>query len=150
MHLQLFANRRKRRGVAAVEFAIVAPLLFVLVLGLIEFGRVMMVQEILVNAAREGARTGTLPGSAVADVESTVNNYLDSSSIPHAYATIAVYDNGVQQASGGTTPIGVAGDQIQVTITVPFNSVSWLATPLFMGGKTLGATVVMRKESNNT
>ncbi len=43
-----------------VEFAIVAPIFFLLIFGMIEFGRVVMVQQLLTNASREGARLGVL------------------------------------------------------------------------------------------
>lgn len=135
---------------SAVEFAFVAGILMMLLLGLIEFGRLMMVEQVLTNAARDGCRTGVMPGSAVSDIESEVNNYLDSSGVPHAQVTITVYLNGTQQTAGGTTPIGVQGDQIQVKVSVPFNNISWLAHPLFLGGKTLSVTALMSKEANNT
>jgi Flp pilus assembly protein TadG len=44
------------RGAAAVEFALILPILLLLVLGLVEFSRVFNVQISLSNAAREGAR----------------------------------------------------------------------------------------------
>jgi TadE-like protein len=47
---------QKERGAAAVEMAIVLPLLLMLLLGIIEFGRVFNVQISLSQAAREGAR----------------------------------------------------------------------------------------------
>src|SRR5579884_3784762 len=47
-----------RRGATAVEFALVAPVFFMFILGLIELGRGMMVQSLLENAARAGVRTG--------------------------------------------------------------------------------------------
>src|SRR5947209_17029419 len=75
---------KKRRGAAAVEFAIIAPLLVALVLGLIEFGRVLMVEQILTNAAREGCRTAVLEGSTSSDVNTTVSNYLTGSGISGA------------------------------------------------------------------
>ncbi|HVA87282.1 MAG TPA: TadE/TadG family type IV pilus assembly protein [Candidatus Saccharimonadales bacterium] len=46
------------------EFALVAPLFFLLVFGLIEFGRAMYYVQILNNAAREGARYAIVHGSA--------------------------------------------------------------------------------------
>ncbi|MBT2500744.1 pilus assembly protein [Agromyces sp. ISL-38] len=49
-------RRGDDRGAAAVEFALVLPLLLVLVLGILEFGRVFNIQIALSNAAREGAR----------------------------------------------------------------------------------------------
>lgn len=52
-----FCDRRGERGAAAVEFALVLPVLILLVLGVIEFSRVYNVQISLSNAAREGART---------------------------------------------------------------------------------------------
>jgi len=45
-----------RRGVAAVEMAVIAPIFLVLVFGIIEFGRYLMVGQLVTNAAREGAR----------------------------------------------------------------------------------------------
>jgi len=47
---------RKERGAVAVEMAIVLPLLLLILLGIIEFGRALNVQVSLTQAAREGAR----------------------------------------------------------------------------------------------
>jgi Flp pilus assembly protein TadG len=44
------------RGAAAVEFALVLPILIMLLLGIVEFGRIFNVQVSVTNAAREGAR----------------------------------------------------------------------------------------------
>lgn len=49
-------SRRKERGAVAVEMAIVLPLLLLILLGIIEFGRAYNVQVSLTQAAREGAR----------------------------------------------------------------------------------------------
>jgi TadE-like protein len=72
---QSFRSSR-RRGTAAVEFAFVAPIVFVLVFGMIEFGRAIMVQQIITNAAREGARVAILSGTTTTSVTSAVNTYL--------------------------------------------------------------------------
>ena len=47
--------RSNRQGAAAVEFALVVPVFFLMVFGMIEFGARIMVQQLLTNAAREGA-----------------------------------------------------------------------------------------------
>src|SRR6266446_4936662 len=78
-----------RRGVAAVEFALVAPVFFVLVFGMIEYGRVVMVQQVLTNAVREGARNGVVNGSTTSGVTSAVNNYLTSAGIHTATVTVS-------------------------------------------------------------
>ena len=63
----LFANRffkrQRSRGQAMVEFALVAPLLFVLIFGVIEAGRFVFYYELLNHAAREGARYGIVHGA---------------------------------------------------------------------------------------
>src|SRR5687768_2436293 len=64
--------RRNRRATAAVEFAIVAPVFLLLVFGMIEYGRMVMVQQIITNASREGARTAVLDGATTAGVQSAV------------------------------------------------------------------------------
>jgi Flp pilus assembly protein TadG len=133
-------GRPRRRGAALLEFAVVVPVLILLVFGMLEFGRVMMVQQVLTNAAREGCRKATLPGSSSSDVTTVVNKYLTSSGISGANAPSVSPDPSTANA----------GDAITVTVSVPFNNVSWLPVPLFLGGKTLSATVVMCKESNNT
>lgn len=62
-----FRDRCGERGAAAVEFALILPVLVLLVLGLVEFSRVYNVQISLSNAAREGARNMAIhnnPGQA--------------------------------------------------------------------------------------
>ncbi|WP_323097583.1 TadE/TadG family type IV pilus assembly protein [Intrasporangium sp. YIM S08009] len=51
---------RRERGAAAVEFAIVLPVLFLVIAGIVDFGRAFYAQIELSNAAREGARTAVV------------------------------------------------------------------------------------------
>src|SRR5436309_16005435 len=95
-------GRNKRLGAAAVEFALIAPILVTFILAMIEFGRVMMVMEVVTNAAREGCRMGVLPGSTTSDVTTTVNSYLDNGNVNHSFVTTTVY-----VASSGSTSYGV-------------------------------------------
>lgn len=120
-----------------VEFAIVAPILFLLVFGMIEYGRMVMVQQVLTNASREGCRIAVLDGTTTADVQDTVTSYLTSAKITGATTTVT------------PSPPNNAtyGQPVTVSVSVPFNQVSWLPTPLYIGGKTLSATTVMRRET---
>jgi Flp pilus assembly protein TadG len=129
--------RRNRRGTAAVEFALVAPVFFLLVFGMIEYGRMVMVQQVITNASREGARVGVLDGSTSTNVTTAVSTYLTSARISGATTTC----NPSNPSSAGY------GQPVTVTVSVPFSSVSWLPTPLFLGGKTLTATSTMRREA---
>jgi Flp pilus assembly protein TadG len=124
-----------RRGAAVVEFAIVAPVFFMMVIGFIEFGRALMVQQVLVNASRVGARMASTTGATTTAVQSAVSSYATSVAVPGV--TVTVSPNPATAA---------AGTAITVTATVPFSSVSWMSTPWFLGGKTLRANSQMRKE----
>jgi Flp pilus assembly protein TadG len=127
-----------RRGAAVVEFAVVAPVFFLFVFGMIEFGRMVMVQQILTNAAREGARVAILPGATTAQVNTTVNTYLTAGAISGASTT--VNPNPPSSATYGSA--------VTVTVSVPFKSVSWTPAPFFLGGTTLQAQSVMRTEQS--
>lgn len=52
--------RSNDRGAAAVEFALVAPILLLLVFGLIDFGRMLNAKISITEAAREGARAAAI------------------------------------------------------------------------------------------
>ena len=114
-----------------------APIFFLLVLGMIEYGRMVMVQQVITNASREGAREAVLDGATAATVTSTVNDYLTAGSISGATVTV------------DPSPLSGAefGDPVTVTVSIPFSQVSWLPSPMYLGGRTMTASTVMRRES---
>ena len=65
MSRRIAHRARHDRGAAAVEFALLLPLLLLLVFGLIDFGRALYAQVTLTQAAREGARLAALGQSSV-------------------------------------------------------------------------------------
>ncbi len=127
--------RKKRRGVAAVEFALIAPLFFLLVLGMIEIGRMVMVKQSLTNASREGARIAVLDGTTKADVVKQVNTYLTSCGIHGATVTTTPTE---------PTTAGY-GEPVTVTVTIASTAVSWVPHPMY--SQTLSASTVMRRET---
>jgi Flp pilus assembly protein TadG len=133
-------SRGRRLGIAAVEFALVAPLLFALLLGIIEFGRAMMVTELLNSAARHGARVAAIQGTSTSSVTGAVNSALGGTGVQGAATTVAV--NGTNEDAEAAQ----TGDAITVTVTVPYDSVSWLPTSLFLENSTLSTAVAMRRE----
>jgi Flp pilus assembly protein TadG len=142
VHRVSFRPRRsplktRRRGTALVEFAVVAPLFFLLVLGIIEFGRAMMVEALLTNAAQQGARTGALDGAQAADVTSAVNTYLANGGISGATST----------PTPNPPSSALPGRDVRVTVTIPYSSVSWLPAPRFLSSTTLSATAVVKRET---
>ena len=75
--------RKNQDGATVIEFALVAPLLFLLIFGIIEFGLLLFNKHVITTACREGARAGivarenrfVLDDNAV-PVISTVNDWI--------------------------------------------------------------------------
>ncbi len=131
--------RRNRQGAAAVEFAVIAPVFFLMLFGMIEFGRAIMVQQILTNASREGARVAVLdsPTPTAGLVNTTVTNYLHNAGISGATVTM----DPAEPTTAGY------GESVTVTVQIPYRSVSWLP-PILLGTNTnLRAGTVMRRET---
>ncbi|MBF4160458.1 TadE/TadG family type IV pilus assembly protein [Nocardioides acrostichi] len=79
--MSAFRGRRDQQGAAAVEFALVAPLLLTLVFGIIAFGFMLSFRQGLSQAAAEAARAAAVaPASAdrVAIAQDTVEEVLGS------------------------------------------------------------------------
>ena len=132
--------RRYRRGAAAVEFALVAPLFFAMIFGITEAGRMLQVQQIMTNATREGARRAMIAGANVNDVKAAVVSSLASSGISVNQDKVTINPPDLTTA--------VNGDPIEVSVTIPFSQVTWLPSPMFSwGNRTMRAFTVMRRDT---
>src|SRR5687768_6864745 len=91
-----------RRGTALVEMALVLPIFVAVTLGIVEFGRAMMIGQLITNAAREGARLGIIDGSTNTEVRTSVQQFLaQSAGINAADLTITIT---VTPAAGNPNP----------------------------------------------
>jgi Flp pilus assembly protein TadG len=96
--------------------ALTLPLLLLVCVGILEFGRAYQTWQVLTNAAREGARVAVLPGTTQSDVTTRVRQYMSAGQLPNA-ATATVAIDGAQTVSIGA---GTASAS-QVTVTYPFD-----------------------------
>ncbi|HUY36334.1 MAG TPA: TadE family protein [Pirellulales bacterium] len=130
-------QRSSRRGTAVVEFAVVIPLFLLFIVGMIELGRAIMVQQLVTNASREGGRiAGYDSTTQTSTITSAVNAYLTNVNISGATTVVSP-----------DPPSGAAdGQQVSVTVSIPYANVSWVPSPFFLAGCTLQATSVMRRE----
>jgi Flp pilus assembly protein TadG len=130
------ARPERDRGSAAVEFAIVVPLLLVLVLGIINFGT-WFGQQLSLNAAvREGARAAVVPATGrTADVTTLVRSSVSG---------IAMDPDDVA-VTGGACPGTGGGQDLAVTATYVSPALAPLPIPGF-DTVTLRAEAVIRCE----
>jgi Flp pilus assembly protein TadG len=131
-----------RRGVAAVEFAVVLPLLALFVAGIAEFGRALTARQVLNDAARRACRAGALPNRDTAAITAEVQQVLTDNGLNAAAATITVLVNG-QSVDAATA---VQDDQICVQVSVPFSQVAWVPALFMSQSSVVSATLVMRRQ----
>jgi Flp pilus assembly protein TadG len=113
------------RGAAAVEFAIVLPVLIGIVFGTIDWGYYFFTREIVVNAAREGARVGTLrfdpPLDAGTEASTAAQSYLTSARLTRP----TTIQTGVN-ADGGPCPVN--SSCVRITYAIGGSVTGFLGT----------------------
>ncbi len=119
-----------------MEMALVLPILLLLVMGIVEFGRIFMTQQTITNASREGARVGVLPTSATSDVQSTVSMYMASAGLTEG--------SSVTMANVGPTVQTGAPTSVTVQYTLPI--ITGTIIPGLGESISLSHTTVMRHE----
>jgi Flp pilus assembly protein TadG len=119
--------RRDDRGAAAVEFALILPLLVMLIVGMIQFGFVFNAYITVTHAAREGARMAAVNAFSVAAVKGEM--------VPLDTSKVSVTSTLMTDATYGSYYKVVVSYPYQLSI--PF----WKTQSL-----TLSSTAQMRKE----
>ncbi|MBM4072949.1 MAG: pilus assembly protein [Planctomycetes bacterium] len=128
-----------RRGIAAVEMAIVLPVVLLLLVGIWEVGRLVEVQQLLTNAAREGGRQASTGVKSSSEVTDVVVRYLQQNGIK----SVAASDVSVTNITSGSRPEPNAAnqlDQFRVSVSIPFDSVRWVLLSQVSSVKTLTAS----------
>lgn len=121
-------NREFERGAAAVEFAIVVPVLVMLLLGIMEFSRAYNAQASLSAAAREGVRVMALSNDPAASRTAAKNTAVSLN------PALADSDITFKNLDIGTTTCA-AGNRISVTITYTLSTMTGIAGPFALTGQ---------------
>ncbi len=134
-----------RAGVAAVEVAVITAFFLVpLVIGVWEVGRLVQVQQIVSNSAREGARlaaqgytinsSGTpievMVATGSPNVTDVVYRYLIGAGLTNLLKSDVQVQFQFFPDVNGNTPtepyLGVKGQSFTVTVTIPWDKVRWI------------------------
>jgi Flp pilus assembly protein TadG len=141
MERVVITGRKNERGASAIEFAIVLPVLIIILFGIIEFGLLLYNKQVITNASREGARAGIVslsPRLGCPSIKGIVQNYCAGNLI-----TFGTPDLDITCPTMGS----VFGDDLEVRVTYHYD---FLLLPNFItaltGGIDLGAVTVMRYE----
>ena len=142
---------RSQRGAALLEMALTLPLLLLVCVGILEFGRAYQTWQVITNAAREGARIAVLPGMDDTAVRSRVQQYMTIGQLPQAASATIAIDRNRTVSVGGTDTASAS----EVIVNYPFDFVvldpiARLATGQGSGTPSslnMVATATMRNES---
>jgi Flp pilus assembly protein TadG len=124
---------KRRGGIACVEFALILPILLSFVLGVLEVGRFIEVRQILMGAAREGARQASTGMMTDAQVITVVTGYVQSAGLPTNNLVVTVEDltNAGTDVSQATTL-----DNLLIRAQLPYSNVRWSTTSFFVAPTT--------------
>jgi Flp pilus assembly protein TadG len=133
-------GRRRFRGSAVLDAALVFPILLSLTFGTVEYGYYFYVKHTLQGAAREGARAAITPTAANSDVTSAVTAAMTASGLTNSGYTTTISPASVSGLAAGTA--------ITVTVQCTWGTVGSGFRPLGLIGsaKLVKGITVMRKE----
>ncbi|CAB3792382.1 hypothetical protein LMG28688_03498 [Paraburkholderia caffeinitolerans] len=136
-------NLKKQKGAAAVEFAIVMPVLLMILFGIVELGIALYDKAVITNAAREGARAGIVlknPKPSTTDITAVVTTY--TSNYLLTFGKQAPPTVNVNQSTPSTF-----GTPLSVTVSYQYTGLGLgHALSALTGPITLSATTVMNNE----
>jgi len=105
---------RSARGAELIEFALVLPVLLLLIAGILDMGFLFNNYAVVTNAAREGARMAAVPGWVETDVRARVNGYLAGAGLTLTGVTTSVEPVAVDVG-------GRSINAVKVVVTYPYN-----------------------------
>lgn len=132
-------RRQREGGSVAVEFALLLPILVLLMFGLLECGLALFNLQVVTNASREAARAGIVaaaPKMSAPEIETIAKGYLSNAGFDATVASVTV--------TGAQTPFPNPL-MVQVTYPYSFNVLPGLIGG-FVGTINLTATTTMRQE----
>ena len=110
--------RKSRSGIAAIEMALLLPLLLTLVFGMIEYGSLFWRAQQVANAARNGARRGIMAGATASNVTTAVDQTMLASGLGTTnYTVVLTPANPASLASGGSFTVKVTVPYVDIKLT---------------------------------
>jgi Flp pilus assembly protein TadG len=144
--------QKNERGAMAVEFALITPILLLLVVGIIEFGILLVNQAMITNASREAARAGIVAsnprpsGTGTGSITSIVSAYLTNAGLNAGSATVTVQNLTTGVTCGATPCCTAFQNDLSVRVIYAYSFVALPSLIASFSTPTLGATTRMKCE----
>lgn len=136
---RILSAARREDGAALLEAALTLPIMLLVCVGILEFGRAYQAWQVVTNASREGARVAVLPGISDASVEARVKTYMKNGALDKADDAEVVITN-TEVSIGGTT---ASAASVQVDYPFEFMVLGPVAQ-LVVSDSTAGEAFTMR------
>lgn len=117
-------QQKNRSGAVTVEFAMTAPILFLLLMGALELGHANMVLNTTEAACYEGSRVGILPGATSAECIAATERMLQIGKIRDATVTVTPANLSTQS------------EFVTIQVVVPYRA-NAITVPVFTRGLTI-------------
>ncbi|MHC5211727.1 MAG: TadE/TadG family type IV pilus assembly protein [Planctomycetota bacterium] len=136
----------RQRGLAIVEMALVLPLLFLLLFGLIEYGWLFFKYQQIAGAARHGCRIGVAQGKGNPEVQAAVLDLMTKAKLvpPYTVSDLAIEVNG----AAGNVLIAPPGGTVTVRVTIPYTGTGGIELtgfPLPLPADLVGETSMVKE-----
>ena len=127
--MKLQCHRKRRKGAAVVEFALVLPIVVMLLLGCMEIGRGIMVAHALQEAAHAGCRVYAASDADVQAHEAIIAEAMTRAGIEKYSIVLDPPDK---------SQIDIELEPVSVTVSVDFGDVAWISSAHLSGKTILG------------
>ena len=146
-------GNRNRTGAVVVEFAIIAPVLILMVMGALDVGQSVNVAQVVNDASREGARQASRTNCVSDyDVELAVRTYLEEAfpGVPpsdlYAAMTVNVSSSANPGIVGGDMTALESGSTVTVQVILEYDAVRWITGIPGFSGITIETSTMMRRD----
>ncbi|MGE5580281.1 MAG: TadE/TadG family type IV pilus assembly protein [Bacillota bacterium] len=137
--------RRREEGQSIVEFALVIPVLALLLLGIMEGGRIFTAYVELQHVARDAARFASLNCTSLAVRDDQIGGWVASTLIPHLSGRTSTLDPGAIVVDFDRITSGTE-TWVEVALEYPLVIVTPVVSDLTGNPLTLQSRMVMRSE----
>lgn len=130
--------QQRKRGVSAVEVALLMPLVLIVLFALLEYGWMFLKAHQIQAAARHGARVGAVEAASSADITAAVAQIMTDAGLGGSGYVVTI-----APSEAASAPVGTI---VSVTVSVPYTNIELIGMPFLPAPADLAGATSMAKE----